>query len=264
MKIPTRYRRGTIRSSGFMFPAGGLQRIATSTFMLIFLLGALVVGPALRHHKEQGAGGRSNVPEGQAFRAPTDYATALHYAETSRVDGRPHTGGYHRENQFGEWRKQGGSCPYATTRDLILQRDLNNVKLTNGCKVQSGDFQDPYTGRTMHFTKGPETSQQVQIDHIVSVHDAWASGLWKTDRAGERSDYYNDPDVLQAADGPSNQDKGDGINWQAAHNPVWMPENKSWHCDYMAKRVYIKHKYQLSMTPAEQEQALTMLKYCVD
>ena len=254
-------RRRAIRSNGYMLPSEGLHHLASSTCVLLFLVIVLVIGPAINHR----TGSRQTGPQegvAQQFRAPVDYRTAAGYARDNAVDDRPHTGGYHRDSQFGDWRKQGGACPYATTRDRILQRDLTGVRLAKGCKVAAGDFQDPYTGRPMHFAKGPETSQLVQIDHIVSVHDAWASGLWRPERAGERADYYNDPDVLQASDGQSNQDKGDGIDWQAASDPVWMPRNKAWHCDYMAKRAYIKHKYRLTMSPAEQAQTVGVLKSC--
>ena len=263
MRKKTRNHRGTLPCLGVMPPTGGPRRITTAACMLILLLAVLAVGPAIRHHKEQALPG-SQGATGQASTAPIDYTTAARYADGNPIDARPHTGGYQRDSQFGQWRKQGGACPYATTRDHILQRDLTDVKVSKGCRVLSGDFQDPYTGKTMHFIKGPETSQQVQIDHIVSVHDAWASGLWKPERAGERDDYYNDPEVLQAADGPSNQDKGDGIDWHAVRNPVWMPENRSWHCDYMAKRAYIKHKYRLTMTPAEREQTISVIESCAD
>lgn len=259
----TRRKRTVIHSSAGLFPFDEAKKAASSFCVLVILLACLVAGPALRRRTEH-AEARPQGEVSQAFKAPIDYKTAARYARENKVDPRPHTGGYHRDRQFGDWRKQGGVCPYATTRDLILRRDLTDVRIGKGCKVESGDFRDPYTGRSLHFIKGPETSQQVQIDHIVSVHDAWASGLWKQDRAGERAGYYNDPDVLQASDGPSNQAKGDGIDWQAPRNPVWMPENRGWHCDYMAKRAYIKHKYQLSMTPAEQEQALSVLKSCAD
>ena len=263
MRKKTRNHRGTLRCLGVMPPTGGSRRITTAACILILLLAVLAAGPAIRHHKEQTLPGSQDAT-GQASTAPIDYTTAARYADGNPIDARPHTGGYHRDSQFGQWRKKGGACPYATTRDHILQRDLTAVKVSKGCRVLSGDFQDPYTGKTMHFIKGPETSQQVQIDHIVSVHDAWASGLWKPERAGERDDYYNDPEVLQAADGPSNQDKGDGIDWHAVRDPVWMPENRSWHCDYMAKRAYIKHKYRLTMTPAEREQTISVIESCAD
>lgn len=122
----------------------------------------------------------------------------------------PHLSGYSRDIQFGDWQHNSSLCGYGTTRDYVLKRDLTNVAMNQYCKVQSGDFADPYTGQSVHFVKGEKTSTLVQIDHIVAVQDAWASGLWQASRAGERISYYNDPDVLQAADQTSNEAKGAG------------------------------------------------------
>ena len=36
----------------------------------------------------------------------------------------------------------------------------------------------------------------------------------------------------------------------------------AWHCDYMAKRAYIKHKYQLMMSSAEKAQTVSLLTQC--
>lgn len=240
------------------------RRVATRRLALACVTVALAAASFLGASMRPDAGRPVTEPGAfsESFRAPVDYATAARYALDGPVEDRPHAGGYHRESQFGQWRKQGGDCQYATTRDLILQRDLDNVRFKTGCRVAAGEFHDPYTGRDIRFLRGPDTSPLVQIDHVVSVHDAWASGLWSPDRAGERADYYNDPEVLQAADGRSNQAKGDGIDWQAATDPVWMPDNKAWHCDYMAKRAYIKHKYRLTMSTAEQNQTVNTLQAC--
>lgn len=194
-----------------------------------------------------------------AFRAPVSYATALRYARQERV-ATPHLQGYSRDSQFGDWQKSSSLCGYGTTRDYVLKRDLTNVVMNQYCKVQSGDFQDPYTGQAMHFVKGEKTSTLVQIDHIVAVQNA--SGLWQSSRAGERVAYYNDPDVLQAADQTSNEAKGAGIDWDASGSPVWLPDNTAWHCDYMAKRAYIKHKYNLTMSQGEKTQAVNLLTQC--
>lgn len=98
----------------------------------------------------------------------------------------------------------------------------------------------------------------------MAVQDAWASGLWQSSRAGERVAYYNDPQVLQAADSTSNEAKGAGMDWDASSNPVWLPDNMAWHCDYMAKRAYIKHKYRLTMSQggedADREHAHAVLR----
>ncbi|MFT8357112.1 MAG: HNH endonuclease [Bifidobacterium aquikefiri] len=196
-----------------------------------------------------------------AFKAPVSYAIALGYAR-QEVVAVPHVQGYSRNSQFGDWRQSGSLCGYGTTRDYVLKRDLTNVAMNQYCKVESGDFSNPYTGRSMHFLKGPQTSDEVQIDHIVAVQDAWASGLWQSSRVGERVSYYNDPQVLQASDASSNEAKGAGVDWDAATNPVWLPSNVAWRCDYMAKRAYIKHKYQLTMSQAEKTQTVNFLAQC--
>lgn len=170
--------------------------------------------------------------------------------------------GYSRDSQFGDWQKSSALCGYGTTRDYVLKRDMTNVVMNRYCKVQSGDFQDPYTGESMYFVKGEKTSTLVQIDHVVAVQDAWASGLWRSSRSGERITYYNDPDVLQAADSSSNEAKGAGVDWDAPSSPVWLPDNTAWHCDYMAKRAYIKHKYDLTMSSAEKMQTVSLLAQC--
>ncbi|MFT8358630.1 hypothetical protein [Bifidobacterium aquikefiri] len=197
-----------------------------------------------------------------AFKAPVSYATALRYARQESVTT-PHLQGYSRDSQFGDWQKSSALCGYGTSRDYVLKRDLTNVVMNRYCKVQSGDLQDPYTGESMHFVKGEKTSTLVQIDHIVAVQDAWASGLWRSSRAGERVAYYNDPDVLQAADSTSNEAKGAGMDWDVSSNPVWLPSNTAWHCDYMAKRAYIKRKYNLTMSQGEKTQAVNLLTQCV-
>ncbi|WP_156958337.1 MULTISPECIES: hypothetical protein [Bifidobacterium] len=160
--------------------------------------------------------------------------------------------GYSRDSQFGDWQRSSSLCGYGTTRDYVLKRDMTNVVMNRYCKMQSGDLQDPYTSESMYFVKGEKTSMLVQIDHVVAVQDAWASGLWRSSRAGERVSYYNDPDVLQAA----------GVDWDVSSSPVWLPDNTAWHCDYMAKRAYIKHKYRLTMSSAEKTQTVNLLTQC--
>ena len=60
------------------------------------------------------------------------------------------------------------------TRDDILRRDLTGLAVRPGtCYAQSGVLIDPYTGESIAFVRGPETSEAVQIDHLVSLSDAW-------------------------------------------------------------------------------------------
>lgn len=188
--------------------------------------------------------------------------------------GTPHLAGYagNREQLFGKWQNSSQLCGSGTTRDLIMKRDMTDVAMTKACKVQTGVLQDPYTGKTIRFDRS-KSSLTVQIDHVVAVQDAWASGLWGAS-AQERLTYANDPDVLLAVDGPANEQKGSGVaslisskSRQAATRAqwggeVWMPSNKAYRCDYMVKRVEIKTKYGLSMTQAEKTETKKVLEAC--
>lgn len=178
-------------------------------------------------------------------------------------------GGYDRERYFGGWASNG--CGSATTRDTILARDLKGAVKNPRCQVTSGTLSDPYTGRTIQFRRGRNTSSAVQIDHVVALLDAWESGARDWDQA-KRVQYANSPDVLLASDGPANMAKGSGldVNGTALYRPqdsgapdIWMPDNKAYRCDYMAKRATIKSKWGLTMTPREKQQTVSVLSQCV-
>lgn len=178
-------------------------------------------------------------------------------------------GGYDREKYFGGWASNG--CGSATTRDTILARDLKGAVKNSKCQVTSGTLSDPYTGRTIRFKRGRNTSSAVQIDHVVALLDAWESGARDWDQA-KRVKYANSPDVLLASDGPANMAKGSGLDvngtalYRSQHSgapDIWMPDNKAYRCDYMAKRATIKSKWGLTMTPREKQQTVSVLSQCV-
>lgn len=195
----------------------------------------------------------------------------------------PHTQGYDRETEFGTWANSSQLCGYGTTRDQILKRDMTDVTMDAQCRVTSGTLHDPYTGSTINFQrsvkKGKITvsgdSTRVQIDHVVALNDAWASGLWKDSRAKDRVRYANDPDVLLASDGPANNAKSMGINltssgvpaslakqWKTSTPSIWLPDNQEYRCNYMAKRVQIKHKWNLTMSAWEKRETVSYLAQC--
>lgn len=178
-------------------------------------------------------------------------------------------GGYDRERYFGGWASNG--CGSATTRDTILARDLKGAVENPRCQVTSGTLTDPYTGRTIQFRRGRNTSSAVQIDHVVALLDAWESGARDWDQT-KRVQYANSTDVLLASDGPANMAKGSGldVNGTALYRSqnsgapdVWMPDNKAYRCDYMAKRATIKSKWGLTMTPREKQQTVSVLSQCM-
>lgn len=57
------------------------------------------------------------------------------------------------------------------TRNDILQRDLTGSQIkpgTHGCVVLAGTLADPYTAQSIAFIRGQGTSDDVQIDHVLS------------------------------------------------------------------------------------------------
>jgi hypothetical protein len=143
------------------------------------------------------------------------------------------------------------------TRNDILKRDLTGVAYVNSvpCKVKSGTLADPYTGTTISFVRGSTTSTAVQIDHVVALSDAWQKGAQQL-TADQRTAFANDPLNLQATDGPTNIKKGDG---DAA---TWLPPNKGFRCEYVARQISVKATYGLWVTQAEHDAMARILGDC--
>ncbi|HEY9358277.1 MAG TPA: DUF1524 domain-containing protein [Arthrobacter sp.] len=143
------------------------------------------------------------------------------------------------------------------TRNDILKRDLTSIRYTNSvpCKVQSGALADPYTGASISFLRGAATSSAVQIDHVVALSDAWQKGAQQL-TTGQRTAFANDPLNLQATDGPTNMKKGDG---DAA---TWLPPNKGFRCEYVARQISVKATYSLWVTQAEHDAMARILGDC--
>lgn len=176
---------------------------------------------------------------------------AITTLDTIAIKGRAAKTGYTRQ-QFGDGWAKVGDCD---TRNIILNRDLTNVVVSANCKVMSGTLQDPYTGKVIQFTRGAETSDDVQIDHVVALSNAWQTGaqLLTPER---RVALANDPLELIAVDGQANQNKGDG---DAA---TWLPPNKPFRCQYVARQIAVKAKYGLWVTLAESDAMRRVLGDC--
>lgn len=169
------------------------------------------------------------------------------------VKGRAPKSGYTRK-QFGNgWGKING----CSVREVILARDLTDEKIDEKCRVLLGVLNDPYTGQIIHFQRGEKSSSKVQIDHVVALSDAWQKGAQQLS-AGEREKLANDPLNLLAVDGPANQAKGDG---DAA---TWLPSNKPFRCQYVARQIAVKRRYRLWVTEAEKNAMAGILGKCAE
>jgi hypothetical protein len=161
--------------------------------------------------------------------------------------------GYSRE-KFRHWSKAsnfGWDAPQAScdSREAALARDGQNVEVGSGCKVMSGTWFDPYTNQTY------SDPQDLDIDHVVPLANAWRSGASSWDDK-QRESYANDPDVLLSVEDNANQEKGD------KGPEAWKPPNENEWCDYAERWISIKSKYNLSVNEQEKEALEQMLGTC--
>ena len=149
--------------------------------------------------------------------------------------------------RFG-WREPDGSCD---VRDAALIRDGQGVQIDADCSITSGTWLDPYTGRTL------ANSFEVDIDHVVSLANAWRSGAssaaWST---ADRGAYANDPEALLSTDAGANRAKGD------KGPEAWKPPNRDYWCKYARRWIWIKSDWHLTVNPAEKSSLREMLGTC--
>lgn len=189
----------------------------------------------------------SNAPANQTAKAKHTQSLLDGLA----IKGRAPKTGYSRE-QFGDGWEEILGCDM---RNIILKRDLADPQLDLDCKVISGILLDPYTGKTISFIRGPSTSDQVQIDHVVALSDAWQKGAQQLSYV-RRVTLANDPLNLLAVDGPANQEKSDS---DAAS---WLPPYKPFRCQYITRQIQVKDKYNLWITEAEKQAMQNVLARC--
>ena len=184
--------------------------------------------------------------------------TALATVTLLEVKGRAPKTGYSRDNFGARWADvDRNGCD---TRNDILARDLTALTYKDGtqeCVVLTGTLDDRYSGTTIAFERGEKTSTAVQIDHVVALSDAWQKGAqaWDDEKS---TAFANDPLNLWAADGPLNGQKGDG------DTATWLPPNKAFRCEYVARQVGVKFTYGLWVTEAEQVAMASVLSTCPD
>lgn len=142
------------------------------------------------------------------------------------------------------------------TRDDILRRDLKSLVVRPfTCFAQSGILVDPYTAETIEFVRGPRTSNSIEIDHVVSLADAWYKGAraWDPQR---RLDFANDPRNLLAVSPKAN------FNKAFRDAASWLPQNEAFRCDFVARQVEVKTAYGLWLSAKEKAAMTDVLERC--
>jgi len=145
----------------------------------------------------------------------------------------------YKRSYFGDWADSDGDCQ--NTRHELLQ-ELSTAIMSftdNTCRVLTGKWQDPYTGKTFR------RSDKVDIDHMVPLYWAWQHGAhsWNRDK---RVRFANDPRNLFAVQKSVNREK-------SAKGPLkWLPPNIAFRCNYIIRFERILKIYDLRMSNYEQ------------
>lgn len=183
--------------------------------------------------------------------ADEDAPLAIDILEKLEVKGRAPKTGYSRDEFYSGWPTVEG----CNLRQKILKREFGDTAILDGCNVVVGEYDEPYTGEHKKFAKREEISKGVQIDHVVALSDAWQKGAQYMD-SEVRYSIATDPLNLLAVDAVANEKKSDG---DAA---TWLPPNKRFRCQYVARQVSVKYKYGLWVSEAEKDAITNVLANC--
>ncbi len=159
---------------------------------------------------------------------------------------------YERERHFGFWLDFAGDDTCLDTRGLVLVRTslVEPHVTTKPCRVDKGEWYDPYTDETYI------DAAQVQIDHLVPLKNAYISGAfawnWK-----KRCAYFNfmaNDFHLQPVESITNIQKKD------KGPDAWLPPNPAHTCTYIAEWLKVKAIWNLMLSEAESQSISKTIK----
>lgn len=162
----------------------------------------------------------------------------------------PHESGYERE-KFHLW--VDADHDGCDTRKEVLIRDAVTPPHKGAeCRLTGGKWKSFYDGKTV-------TNQRaLDIDHVVPLGEAWASGA-STWPAAKRERYANDlgakTSLVAVSLGP-NRAKGD-------RDPAgWLPPSKNAYCRYTTDWVDTKLRWNLTADKAEKKKLGQLARSC--
>lgn len=163
--------------------------------------------------------------------------------------GRERSAGYDRE-KFVHWvDADGDGCD---TRDEVLRQEaVDAPTVGDGCSLSGGEWFSWYDAEEVG------DSSDLDIDHVVALAEAWASGARGWTR-GTRQRFANDLGdrrSLTAVTASSNRSKSDG-------DPAeWLPRKKA-RCRYVRDWVVVKSRWQLRVDRAEKRTVRRLVRRC--
>ena len=146
----------------------------------------------------------------------------------------------YKRSYFGGWADSDGDCQN-TRHELLQELSTSIMSFTNNtCRVLTGKWLDPYTGKTFR------QSADVDIDHLVPLYWAWQHGAYAWNR-DQRVRFANDPRNLFAVQKSVNREK-------SAKGPLkWLPPYIAFRCSYVVRFERIVKIYDLSLSQFEIE-----------
>lgn len=229
------------------------RRLIAALIAVAGVAGFVVMNPS-SYEKVIESEGSAVAEASEVSNTDSDTPLATEVLAQLEVKGRAPKTSYSRDEFYSGWPEVDG----CSLRQIILKRELGDTAVLdseNNCTVLSGEYDEPYTGEHRKFNEKSELSKGVQIDHIVALSDAWQKGAQYLDK-DVRYQIATDPLNLIAADASANQGKSDG---DAA---TWLPANKGFRCQYVARQVSVKYKYTLWVTEAERDAISRVLEVC--
>ena len=228
------------------------RRLFAVIFALVGVVVWLVVNPASYEEEYTQAVNDGADYAAEAVTEPDASAPlATDVLNLLEVKGRAPKTGYMREEFYSGWPNVDG----CSLRQRIIRREFGESAVLEECNVVAGEFDEPYTGEHLVFNEREQISKGIQIDHVVALSDAWQKGAQNLS-ADERYAVATDPLNLLAVDAAANKKKSDG---DAA---TWLPPNKKFRCQYVARQVSVKYKYKLWVTEAEKNAISKVLENC--
>ena len=160
---------------------------------------------------------------------------------------------YYDRSEWRHWTDDDGDCRNAR-HEVLAAESISVVEYADygECRVAYGEWVGPFTG--VRFTDPAD----LQVDHLVPLANAHASGGWVWDRS-RKSSYANDLSFdghLVAVYGPANQAKG------KSGPEDWKPPNRAYWCQYAIDWVTVKNSWGLTATEAEVAALAEMLGTC--
>jgi len=152
---------------------------------------------------------------------------------------------------YKHWSDSNRNC-LDTRQEILLERSIVAPTLNKKkCKVKAGLWKDFYYAEELVDVK------EIDIDHIVPLKNAHESGAhaWPSEK---KEIFANDLENLVITNKRYNRQKGSKTIAQ------WLPVEKEYACKYIHNWIHIKEKYQLKLSPEENQTIAQMGSNCQD